>query len=114
MHLQYDLNTVVQWAGTHNCAWAFSASDAGAYYTSFFKNLNQLDQVDWEAVSSHNFQPTTIKEGKQAEFLLFDQCPSTLIDEIGVIDTTTAGAVSAIIGQDRHQPVVNVRRGWYY
>ena len=114
VHLQCDLKTVVEWAGTNNCRWAFSTNNAGAYYTSFFKNIDQLDQVDWEAVSSHNFQPSSVKEGKQAEFLLFDQCPWTLIDEIGVIDDTTARAVNAIIGQDRHQPVVSIRRGWYY
>lgn len=114
VHLQYNLNTVVEWAGANNCRWAFSTSNAGAYYTSFFKNLNQLDQVDWEAVSSHDFQPSSVKEGKQAEFLLFDQCPWTLVDEIGVIDDTTVRAVNAVIGQHRHQPVVRIQRGWYY
>ena len=114
VHLQYDLNSVVQWAGANNCRWAFSPSNAGAIYTSFFKDINQLDEVDWDAVSSHNFQASSIKEGKQAEFLLFDQCPWTLIDEIGVIDDATAIVVNAIIGQAGHQPVVSTRPGWYY
>lgn len=105
---------MVQWAGANNRGWAFSTSNAGAIYTSFFNNINQLDEVDWNAVSSHNFQASSVKEGKQAEFLIFDQCPWTLIEEIGVIDNAAAGVVNEIISQNGHQPVVSIQSGWYY
>lgn len=75
VHLEADLHTVVQWAESNNCRWAFSKSNAGAYYTRFFKNLAQLDEINWEAVAARDFRPADIKEGKQAEFLLFDECP---------------------------------------
>ena len=69
VHLEMDLNSVVQWCEDNDRCWAFTKSNAGAYYTSFFKDLGQLDQIDWEAVAAHDFRAPDIKEGKQAEFL---------------------------------------------
>jgi hypothetical protein len=114
VHLEAGLHTVVQWAESNNCRWAFSKSNAGAYYTRFFKNLAQLDEINWEAVAAGDFRPADIKEGKQAEFLLFDECPWPLIERIGVIDTQTEQRVTAMIRQAGHQTVVSVQSGWYY
>jgi hypothetical protein len=77
VHLEADLHTVVQWTESNNRRWAFSKSNAGAYYTRFFKNLAQLDEINWEAVAARDFRPADIKEGKQAEFLLFNECPNS-------------------------------------
>jgi hypothetical protein len=114
MHLEANLYTVVQWAESHNCPWAFTKSNAGAYYTGFFKNLEQLDEINWKAVAARDFRPMVIKEGKQAEFLLFDACPWHLIERIGVIDAQTAQRVTAMIRQTGYRTVVSVQRGWYY
>jgi hypothetical protein len=114
VHLEADLYTVVEWAKTNNCCWAFSKSNAGARYTRFFKNLEQLDEINWRAIVAQDFRDMAIKEGKQAEFLLFDTCPWQLIERIGVIDTQTEQRVTAMIRQTGHRTVVSVQRAWYY
>lgn len=105
---------MIQWAESNNYRWACSKSNAGARYTRFFKKLEQLDEINWEAVATRDFRPAAIKESKQAEFLLFDACPWQLIDHIGVIDTQTEQRVTAMIRQAGHQTVVSVQSGWYY
>lgn len=114
VHLEADLRTVVQWAETNNHRWAFSTSNAGAYYTGFFKRLDQLDEINWAAVAAQDFRNAIIKEGKQAEFLLFGDCPWQLIERIGVIDTRTAEQATAILGQSGHRTSVSVQPRWYY
>ena len=39
MHLECDLKTVVDWADANHRRWAFSLSNAGAYYVEFKKDL---------------------------------------------------------------------------
>jgi hypothetical protein len=114
VHLEADLYTVVQWAEANICRWAFSKSNAGAYYIRFFKTLDQLDEINWRAVATQDFRDPIIKEGKQAEFLLFDACPWPLIERIGVMDTRVAEHVISLIRQTEHRTVVSVQRGWYY
>lgn len=114
VHLEADLNSVVQWAETNSRKWAFSKSNAGAYYTEFFKRFDQLTEIDWTAVAALDFRDSIIKEGKQAEFLFFDDFPWHLIRRIGVIDQRIAEQVSTIIRGAGHQPTVSVRRDWYY
>jgi hypothetical protein len=114
VHLEADLYTVVRWVEANNYRWAFSKSNAGAQYTRFFNNLAQLDEIDWEAVAARDFRPMDIKEGKQAEFLLYDACPWHLIERIGVIDAQTEQRIVALLRQTGHRPIVSVQRGWYY
>jgi len=94
--------------------WAFSKSNAGAFYTRFKKNLDELNEVSWDAVAAQDFRDSRIKEGKQAEFLLHDTCPWKLIERIGVIDEPTAERVNTILRQNRHRPGVSVQPDWYY
>lgn len=114
LHLEMDLYSVVQWAKENNRRWAFSKSNAGARYTRFNKNLDNLNEVNWDAVAARDFRDSSIKEGKQAEFLLHDTCPWKLIERIGVIDEPTAERVSTIFRQNRHRPAVSVQPDWYY
>jgi hypothetical protein len=114
VHLEADLHTVVQWAEASGRHWAFSTSNAGAYYTGFFKRLDQLDEINWVAVAARDFRNMTIREGKQAEFLLFDDYPWQLIERIGVINTQVAQQVTAILEQSGYQTSVSVQPTWYY
>jgi hypothetical protein len=50
-----------------------------------------------------DFRPMTVRESKQAEFLLFDNCPWQLIEQIGVINTQIAEQVTAILGQSEYR-----------
>lgn len=114
VHLESDLYRVVAWAEETERRWAFSLSNAGAVYTQFRSNLGHLDQVNWPAVHSTDFRSADVKEGKQAEFLVHESFPWTLVERIGVLSQGVAQQVAnAIRGKD-HNPRVEIRREWYY
>ncbi len=75
VHLQADLNTVTNWANSNTVRWAFSNGNAGARLTTFYNHPSKLSEIDWAAVESTDFRDAKVKEGKQAEFLMFDVFP---------------------------------------
>ncbi len=85
IHLEADLNEVVAWAESVGRKWAFSTSNAGAYYATFNCALSELERVDWDAVASKDFREPLVKEGKQAEFFVQESFPWSLVSRIGVI-----------------------------
>lgn len=113
-HLEIDLRTVVAWAEANRVRWAFSLSNAGARYAEFRSSLDELDQLDWEAILAMDFRSRDVKEAKQAEFLLHGSCPFELIDRIGVRTTAVARAVQAALELASRRPVVNEIREWYF
>ncbi len=114
VHLEADLHEVIRWAATAGRRWAFSLSNAGAYYTEFRSRLEELDQLDWDAIAATDFRRTEIKERKQAEFLVHQDFPFELVERIGVHSVAIGRrAVEALAGS-RHRPVTEVRREWYY
>jgi len=84
IHLEADLQEVVAWADRNHRHWAFSLSNAGARYATFCATPKQLDQVNWAAIEARDFRDPTIKEGKQAEFLVEGSFPWSLVKRIGV------------------------------
>lgn len=86
VHLQADFNTVINWANSNTVRWAFSNGNAGARLTTFYNHPSKLNEIDWAAVASTDFREAKVKEGKQAEFLMFDVFPWTLIEKIGTIN----------------------------
>jgi hypothetical protein len=114
VHLEADLNEVVAWADASGRKWAFSLSNAGAYYTQFRARVDQLDEVNWPAVAATDFRAAEVKEGKQAEFLVHHEFPWRLVRRIGVSTRGVAQQVAdATSGLDR-RPVVEIRRDWYF
>jgi hypothetical protein len=114
VHLEADLAATVAWADEHKKRWAFTLSNAGARYTEFRNDLNDLDEVDWGAVANNDFRSAEVKEGKQAEFLVDEACPWSLIRRIGVLSRSIRGRVEAELSGAEHQPPVVVRPGWYF
>ena len=114
LHLEANLHEVVQWGAQQGRRWAFSLSNAGAYYTEFRKDLGQLDEIDWAAVAAADFRNSQVKEGKQAEFLLHEFFPWHLVRRIGVMDATVYGKVVNATQNATHRPTVEVRREWYF
>lgn len=84
IHLEADLFETVAWADAQLCLWAFSLSNAGARYTEFRDSLDDLDDIDWDAVANTDFRSSDVKEGKQAEFLIHDAFPWELVKSVGV------------------------------
>ena len=73
VHLEADFRRTVAWAGQRDLRWAFTLSNAGAYYFEDRCDLEQLNEIDWSAVRANKWSgngvPVSNKEGKQAEFL---------------------------------------------
>ncbi len=114
VHLEADLRETVAWAESERRQWAFSLSNAGAYYTEFRKRLDQLDEINWKAVAETDFREPEIKEGKQAELLVRESFPWHLVRRIGVRSDSLRHRVASALAASRHRPPVEVQRDWYF
>ncbi len=114
VHLEADLQDVVDWADGANRRWAFSLSNAGAFYTQFRSSLHDLGEVNWEAVAATQWSAPEVKEGKQAEFLVESSFPWDLVSRIGVRSVAVKGEVEAVLHKAAHKPQVLVKTDWYY
>lgn len=80
----------------------------------FYKDLNQLDRIDWDAIEARDFRHSLVKEGTQAEFLVHEAFPWSLVRQIGTHDRTIAEqAIQALYGT-AYRPLVSVNAEWYY
>jgi len=118
VHLEADLYAAVEWAEAHGKRWAFTLSNAGARYFEDRCDLEQLNQLDWESIQASRWAgsgiPATVKEGKQAEFLVEECLPWKLVARIGVCWDVMARRVDQALGQAAHRPIIEVRKDWYY
>jgi hypothetical protein len=114
LHLQASFQNAVTWAGLNGRQWAFSDRNAGTVYADFFNNPTQLTEIDWNAVHAQDFRKETIKEGKQAEFLMHKSFPWSLIQNVGVHDARVEAQVQSILQNAHHKPLVSVEKNWYY
>ena len=84
VHLEIDLQAAVQWAEASDRRWAFTLSNAGAYYFEDRCGLVYLDGINWDAIQTNRWSgagiSTSIKEGKQAEFLVETSFPWGLVE----------------------------------
>lgn len=113
IHLEADMRTVVAWANANHRRWAFTLSNAGAYYFEDRADLAQLGEVNWQAVQARDWRGG-LKEGKQAEFLLEQDFPWQLVERIGVSSRRVHGLVANILPVNGHRPTVQVLPDWYY
>ncbi len=114
VHLELDLHAVATWADANARRWAFTLSNAGARYAEFRSRLDQLSEIDWDAVDSTDFRSREVKEGKQAEFLVHGFVTWELVTRIGVHSRAIAARAEAAISAAAHRPPVSVLPQWYY
>ena len=114
VHLQADLAQVIEWANQSGIPWAFSDRNAGAYIASFSANEDELANLDWPAIKNPNFRDPSVKEGKQAEFLMFDTFPWGLVETIGVHNEQVQQQVVQSLAAAQHRPGIIIRKDWYY
>lgn len=118
IHLECDLRAAVRWAEQQGLRWAFTLSNAGAYYFEDRADLAQLGEINWDAVVTNRWSGNGIsrqvKEGKQAEFLVETAFPWHLVERIGVRADGVAQQVAAAMQGAAHRPTVEIRRDWYY
>jgi hypothetical protein len=106
VHLEADLRGVVEWAEANGRRWSFSNGNAGARYTHFYNDLDRLDVLDWGAIGAIDWKDFLVKDRKQAEFLLEESFPWTLVKRIGAIDNDMAQRVMALLQNAEHKPPV--------
>ena len=112
VHLEADLYAVTAWADQNQKRWAFTTSNAGAYYFDDYCSIDALDSIDWEAVEARDWR--SCKEGKQAEFLLEQHFPWTLVERIGVKSDAIQQQVNMVLRDAAHKPPATVIPNWYY
>ena len=114
LHLELDLHEVIQWADAQPSRWAFSLSNAGATYSEFRCRVDQLDQIEWAAVANTDFRTASVKEGKQAEFLVADSVPWQLVRRVGAMSPAMQAQAMRNMGGVVHRPIVDVCSSWYF
>lgn len=114
IHLEADLTNVVQKATDASQRWAFTTSNAGAFYTDFYSSLQHLNQINWDAVAANQWAQADIKEAKQSEFLVHTSFPWELVERIVTYSESTASAVARVLHNATHRPPVEIKKQWYY
>lgn len=118
VHLEADLAETVAWAEANDKRWAFTLSNAGAYYFEDYSDIEALDKINWDAVQARQWSGNgisrSVKEGKQAEFLVEEAFPWRLVERIGVHSQEIAQRVYAAMNGAGHRPKVEIRKEWYY
>jgi len=114
VHLQIDMKQAIEWAETSNHLWAFSDRSAASNLASFYSDIGYIDQIDWNAVNTNDWQESEIQDRKQAEFLIYDSVAWSLVEKIGVIDRFRANQVAETLKGSDYIPEIAVERSWYY
>jgi hypothetical protein len=112
VHLEADLREAVGWAEGQGLRWAFTLSNAGAYYFESRCDLAHLGEIDWPAVRATQWKEC--KEGKQAEFLVEARFPWDLVRRVGVLSRETYDLTSKALRSAPHRPPVEILPSWYY
>ena len=118
VHLESDLQTTVAWADTNGRRWAFTSSNAGSYYFEDYSDLSNLDKISWDAVEANQWSGTgvdpSVKEAKQAEFLVEGSFPWELVSRIGIQSQNIYAKVQTALQGAVHRPPVEIKGNWYY
>ncbi len=114
IYLVYEAETIV----ANKLVFTFTDGHAVIAYSEFYDDLQRLDMIDWEIMSA-DFWGNTQEDGdrkrrRQAEFLVHQFCPLTLIKEIGVVNNTLQKQVREILQDFNYQIPIRVYSNWYY
>jgi len=118
VHLEADLHRAVAWAEQNFARWAFTLSNAGAFYFEDRCDVENLNEINWDAVRNNlwggpGIHPS-IKEGKQAEFLMEHHFPWSLVERIGVHSKATYRQAAEAVSTGEHRPKLEIKGDWYY
>lgn len=71
--------------------------------TKWYESLKDLDRLDWDVINADSWNDTPQDPDrcrrKQAEFLVYKQCPWSLVEKIGVRDSKAKEKVESILGK---------------
>ncbi|WP_417749121.1 DUF4433 domain-containing protein [Rosistilla oblonga] len=115
VHLQFDLSTCLDWADQNEVTWALSTGNAGALFADyFFAQRSDFQRIDWSAVGNRDFRSRQVKDGKQAEFLVRDAIPWSLVEHVGVFDQNACKLANQTVAASEHQPTIRIENSWYF
>lgn len=109
-----------QIVASHGLPYIFTDGHGIMFYTNFYNNLNDLDNVDWEIMRAKYWADTEDdldrKRRRQAEFLVHRFFPWQLINQIVVINNKMASMVKSTLDSyiNTHKPPIYVKPQWYY
>lgn len=115
LHLVVDAE-VIESSGV---PYTFTDGHAVMDYSDYFDDFSMLEQViDWELMESRYWSDTdedpNRKCKRQAEFLVYEQCPWNMINEIGVQNSRMRTQVEKLLRTYGQLTPVNVYSNWYY
>ena len=113
VHLEVDMRATIAWAEANSRRWAFTLSNAGAYYFEDRSDLAHLGDINWDSVLARQWAGAA-KEGKQAEFLIEHSFPWHLVERIGVHSQPIVPRVATAMHGAAHRPTLEIRSDWYY
>ena len=86
--------------------------------SKFYESLEDLSKIDWQVIGSKWWNDTPEfpdrERRRQAEFLIYQRCPWSLISYIGVANESKKKEVERILAGESHMPQVLLRKHWYY
>lgn len=88
--------------------------------TQWFDDLSYLHCVDWDLLKAKYWKDTTEdgdrRRRRQAEFLIYQFCPWSIIKGIGVLNPAAKEHVEKILSDfpNELQKVVKIKSEWYY
>lgn len=101
-----------------NLPFVFTDGQAEMATSRFFDDVNKLDEIDWEIMRDKLWRDTPEdgdrKRRRQAEFLVHNNFPVSLIGGIGVISEKVKASVEEILKEIGIKMTVVVKRHWYY
>ena len=112
IHLEGDLYKTINWADEHGKKWAFTTSNAGAYSFQDYNDLGHLDKINWQAVNAWAWKKC--REEKQAEFLIEDHFPISLVSRVGTMTENISNKVKNILAEKFPRINAEIIPGWYY
>ncbi len=118
VHLECDLHASIAWADGQKRRWAFTLSNAGSCYFEDRASIARLGEIKWDAVGANRWSGNgvdgSIKEGKQAEFLVEESFPWTLVERIGVQSQAMYQRIAGLPSGKAHRPRLEILGEWYY
>ena len=99
--------------------WVFTDGHGIMSYTSYYNDLNDLNEIDWDVMNSKIWNDTSEfpdrLRRRQAEFLVYKFFPLNLIQGIGVFNSNIADKVRTIFSNECGYNIpIGVRSQWYY
>lgn len=118
VHLESDLRRTIKWAIENRLRWAFTLQNAGSYYFEDRCRMEDLNEINWDAVRANRWSgpgvDSSIRGGKQAEFLIENRFPWALVERIGVFSRKFYSKATGYIPENSHRPIIEMKPDWYY